>query len=81
MASRAAKAVCDENRGVGPGGRGVFLDFSDAIARQGEAVVRERYGNLFDMYERITAETPTKFPCASTRPCTTPWAACGSTII
>jgi succinate dehydrogenase / fumarate reductase flavoprotein subunit len=62
VASRAAKAVCDDNRGVGPGGRGVFLDFSDAISRQGEAVVRERYGNLFDMYERITAENPYKVP-------------------
>jgi succinate dehydrogenase / fumarate reductase flavoprotein subunit len=62
VASRAAKAVCDENRGVGPGGRGVFLDFSDAISRQGEAVVRELYGNLFDMYERITAENPYKVP-------------------
>jgi succinate dehydrogenase / fumarate reductase flavoprotein subunit len=62
VASRAAKAVCDENRGVGPGGRGVFLDFADAISRQGEAVVRERYGNLFDMYERITAENPYKVP-------------------
>jgi succinate dehydrogenase / fumarate reductase flavoprotein subunit len=62
VASRAAKAVCDENRGVGPGGRGVFLDFSDAISRQGEDVVRERYGNLFDMYERITAENPYKVP-------------------
>ncbi|MGB8296798.1 MAG: fumarate reductase/succinate dehydrogenase flavoprotein subunit [Polyangia bacterium] len=62
VASRAAKAVCDENRGVGSGGRGVFLDFSDAISRQGEAVVRERYGNLFDMYERITAENPYKVP-------------------
>jgi succinate dehydrogenase / fumarate reductase flavoprotein subunit len=54
--------VCDEDRGVGPGGRGVFLDFADAISRQGEAVVRERYGNLFDMYERITAENPYKVP-------------------
>jgi succinate dehydrogenase / fumarate reductase flavoprotein subunit len=62
VASRAAKAVCDEDRGVGPGGRGVFLDFADAISRQGEAVVRERYGNLFDMYERITAENPYKVP-------------------
>jgi succinate dehydrogenase / fumarate reductase flavoprotein subunit len=62
VASRASKAVCDENRGVGPSGRGVFLDFSDAISRQGEAVVRERYGNLFDMYERITAENPYKVP-------------------
>jgi len=62
VASRAAKAVCDENRGVGPGGRGVFLDFSAAIKRLGEPVVRERYGNLFDMYERITAENPYKVP-------------------
>ena len=62
VASRAAKGVCDENHGVGPGGRGVFLDFSDAISRQGEAVVRERYGTLFDMYERITAENPYKVP-------------------
>jgi succinate dehydrogenase / fumarate reductase flavoprotein subunit len=56
VTSRAAKEVCDEGRGVGPGGRGVFLDFADAIGRQGEAVIRERYGNLFEMYERITAE-------------------------
>jgi succinate dehydrogenase / fumarate reductase flavoprotein subunit len=62
VASRAAKAVCDENRGVGPGGRGVFLDFGAAIKRLGEPVVRERYGNLFDMYERITDENPYKVP-------------------
>jgi succinate dehydrogenase / fumarate reductase, flavoprotein subunit len=62
VASRAAKAVCDENRGVGPGGRGVFLDFAASIKRLGEPVVRERYGNLFDMYERITAENPYKVP-------------------
>jgi succinate dehydrogenase / fumarate reductase, flavoprotein subunit len=62
VASRAAKAVCDENRGVGPGGRGVFLDFADSIKRLGEPVVRERYGNLFDMYERITAENPYQVP-------------------
>ncbi len=62
IASRAAKAVCDEGRGVGPGGRGVYLDFADAIGRLGEAVIRERYGNLLDMYERITGEDPYKVP-------------------
>ncbi len=56
VASRAAKEVCDEGRGVGPGGQGVFLDFADAIRRLGEDVVREKYGNLFDMYEEITGE-------------------------
>jgi succinate dehydrogenase flavoprotein subunit len=56
IASRAAKEVCDEGRGVGPGGRGVYLDFADAIAKQGEDRIEERYGNLFEMYERITAE-------------------------
>jgi succinate dehydrogenase / fumarate reductase flavoprotein subunit len=56
IASRAAKTVCDEGRGVGPGGRGVYLDFADAIRRLGEGLIREKYGNLFDMYERITAE-------------------------
>jgi succinate dehydrogenase / fumarate reductase, flavoprotein subunit len=56
IASRAAKQVCDEGRGVGPGGRGVYLDFRDAINRLGERVIRERYGNLFEMYERITGE-------------------------
>jgi succinate dehydrogenase / fumarate reductase flavoprotein subunit len=62
IASRAAKRVCDENRGVGPGGRGVFLDFRDAIKRLGESTVRERYGNLFDMYHEITAENAYKTP-------------------
>jgi len=62
VASRNAKAVCDEGRGVGPGGLGVYLDFSDAIKRLGENVIRERYGNLFDMYERITNENPYKVP-------------------
>lgn len=56
LASRAVKAVCDEGRGVGPGGHGVYLDFADVIAQQGLDVVRERYGNLFDMYQRITGE-------------------------
>jgi len=62
IASRSAKEVCDEGRGVGPGGRGVYLDFSDAISRLGEDKIRERYGNLFDMYERITDENPYRTP-------------------
>ncbi len=56
IASRAAKEVCDEGRGVGPGGLGVYLDFADAFKRLGENKIRERYGNLFDMYEKITGE-------------------------
>jgi succinate dehydrogenase / fumarate reductase flavoprotein subunit len=56
IASRAAKEACDAGRGVGSTGLGVYLDFQDAIGRQGEATVRERYGNLFDMYQRITGE-------------------------
>jgi len=62
IASRAAKRVCDEGRGVGPGGYGVYLDFRDAIQRLGVAVIRERYGNLFEMYERLTGEDPYKVP-------------------
>jgi succinate dehydrogenase / fumarate reductase flavoprotein subunit len=62
IASRAAKEVCDEGRGVGPGGRGVYLDFKDAIARVGTEVIRQRYGNLFDMYQRITDESPYRVP-------------------
>ncbi len=62
IASRAAKDVCDEGRGVGPGGLGVFLDFKSAIERLGEGPVRERYGNLFEMYERITDDDPYKVP-------------------
>ncbi|MER8041157.1 fumarate reductase/succinate dehydrogenase flavoprotein subunit, partial [Streptomyces hydrogenans] len=81
IASRAAKNVCDEGRGVGPGGQdqrggaggssveggggrreGVYLDFADAIARMGRAAVEAKYGNLFDMYERITAENPYEVP-------------------
>ena len=62
IASRAAKEVCDEGRGVGPGGRGVYLDFADAIKRLGEDTIRERYGNLFEMYERITNENPYQVP-------------------
>ena len=62
IASRSAKEACDDGRGVGPGGRGVYLDFRDAIDRVGEDAVRERYGNLFDMYERITDENPYRQP-------------------
>jgi succinate dehydrogenase / fumarate reductase flavoprotein subunit len=62
IASRAAKAVCDEGRGVGPGGLGVYLDFADAIRRLGRETIAERYGNLFEMYERITGENPYERP-------------------
>ena len=62
IASRAAKEACDDGRGVGPGGRGVYLDFADAIKRVGEDKIRERYGNLFEMYQRITAENPYDVP-------------------
>ena len=62
ISSRAAKEQCDEARGVGPGGRGVYLDFRDSINRFGENVIRERYGNLFEMYERITDENGYKVP-------------------
>jgi succinate dehydrogenase / fumarate reductase flavoprotein subunit len=62
IASRAAKEVCDEGRGVGPGGLGVNLDFADAIKRLGRDAIAERYGNLFEMYERITGEDPYRQP-------------------
>ena len=62
IASRAAKEQCDDERGVGPGKRGVYLDFADSIKRLGEDTIRERYGNLFEMYEKITAEDGYKQP-------------------
>jgi succinate dehydrogenase / fumarate reductase flavoprotein subunit len=62
IASRAAKNVCDEGRGVGPGGRGVYLDFADAIGRLGRKAVEAKYGNLFEMYQRITGEDPYEVP-------------------
>ncbi len=62
IASRAAKEVCDEGRGVGASGRGVYLDFADAINRLGRKIIEERYGNLFEMYHDITAEDPYKVP-------------------
>jgi len=62
ITSRAAKEVCDEGRGVGESGRGVYLDFADAVKRLGVETITERYGNLFEMYERITDENPYKIP-------------------
>jgi len=62
IASRAAKQVCDAGRGVGPTGLGVYLDFRDAIQRLGAATIADRYGNLFEMYQRITDEDPYRAP-------------------
>jgi succinate dehydrogenase / fumarate reductase flavoprotein subunit len=62
IASRAAKKMCDEKRGVGPTGLGVYLDFDDAIQRMGRPAVEAKYGNLFQMYERITGEDPYQVP-------------------
>ncbi|HYM60964.1 MAG TPA: fumarate reductase/succinate dehydrogenase flavoprotein subunit [Thermoanaerobaculia bacterium] len=62
IASRAAKEVCDEGRGIGASGRGVYLDFADAIERLGRKTIEERYGNLFEMYHDITAEDPYEMP-------------------
>ncbi|GIU73608.1 MAG: succinate dehydrogenase flavoprotein subunit [Bryobacteraceae bacterium] len=62
IASRAAKLMCDQGYGVGPGGRGVYLDFREAIQRLGRKTIEERYGNLFEMYERITGEDPYTVP-------------------
>ena len=62
VASRASKAVCDDGHGVGTTGQAVFLDFRDAIEHLGKSVIRERYGNLFEMYERITGENPYRVP-------------------
>jgi len=62
VASRAAQIVCDDGLGVGPTGRGVYLDFRDAIRDRGEATIAGRYGNLFEMYERITGESPWETP-------------------
>jgi succinate dehydrogenase / fumarate reductase flavoprotein subunit len=62
ISSRAAKRVCDEGRGVGNNGRGVYLDFSDAIKRLGAETIRERYGNLFDMYHEITTDNAYETP-------------------
>src|SRR5258706_561237 len=62
VASRKAKAVCEEGRGVGETGLGVYLDFTDAIQRLGRNTIAERYGNLFDMYAKITSENPYELP-------------------
>ena len=65
VASRAAKEVCDEGRGVGPGGYGVFLDFQGPIDRLGLEQIRDKYGNLFEIYERITGEDAYRDPDAN----------------
>ena len=62
ISSRSAKEVCDEGRGVGPGGLGVYLDFSDSIKRLGQKTIEERYGNLFEMYQNITGENAYERP-------------------
>jgi len=62
ISSRSAKEVCDEGRGVGPGGRGVYLDFAEAIKRLGDDTIRERYGNLFEIYGKITGEDAYESP-------------------
>ncbi|MBP1763237.1 MAG: sdhA [Firmicutes bacterium] len=79
IASRSAKQVCDDGRGVGSTGYGVYLDFKEAISRLGEDTVRQRYGNLFEMYERIKMLISNL--CGSTLHHTTPWAAYGWIII
>ena len=62
IASRSAKEACDDGRGVGPGGLGVYLDFADSIKRVGEDAIKKKYGNLFHMYQKITADNPYKTP-------------------
>jgi len=62
ISSRSAKEACDAGQGVGPSGQGVYLDFADAIGRLGRDVIEQRYGNLFHMYNRITAEDPYQVP-------------------
>ena len=80
VASRNAKEVCDEGRGVGDSGLAVYLDFADAIKRLGADVIKARYGNLFDMYQQDHRRgSRTRCRCGSTRPSTTRWAACGWT--
>ncbi len=79
VASRNAKIVVDQGRGVGPLRNGVYLDFADAIARLGRDVVEDRYGNLFEMYERITGEDPYSVPMRIFPRPTTRWVGCGST--
>ena len=80
VASRNAKSVCDEGRGVGDSGLAVYLDFADAIKRLGADVIRARYGNLFDMYTKITDEDPYQRADADlSRRSTTRWAGSGWT--
>jgi succinate dehydrogenase / fumarate reductase flavoprotein subunit len=79
VASRAAKERCDAGFGVGETKLSVYLDFRDAIQRDGLETIRGKYGNLFRCTPRSPARIPTRRRCGSTRPCTTRWAACGST--
>ena len=73
------KLMCDQGKGVGPTGRAVYLDFAEAIRRLGQAEIEARYGNLFQMYEKIVAEDPYKTPMMIYPARTIPWAACGWT--
>ena len=79
IASRAAKAVCDEGRGVGPGGLGVYLDFADAIERLGARPSASATAICSRCTSASRTRIRTKCRCASIRPCTTRWAGCGST--
>jgi succinate dehydrogenase / fumarate reductase flavoprotein subunit len=79
ISSRSAKEVCDEGRGIGPRGLGVYLDFADAIKRLGEPVIRERYGNLFEIYHEITNEDAYKGPMRIYPRSITPWVGFGWT--
>ena len=80
VASRNAKQVCDEGRGVGESGLAVYLDFNDAIKRLGVETIKEKYGNLFQMYQKITDEDSVQGADAHlSRPSTTRWAASGWT--
>lgn len=81
IASRAAKEQCDDGRGVGETKRGVFLDFQSSIDRVGQPMIEQRYGNLFEMYEKITDEDGYERPMRIYQPLTTQWVACGSIII
>jgi len=80
LASRRARELCLEGRGVGPGGRSVYLDLAEAISRDGTAAIEARYGNLLEMYERITGDDPRVTPMPSIPLPTTRWGGCGSTI-
>ena len=81
ISSRAAKEACDAGLGVASTGLGVFLDFRDAIKRDGRKAIEERYGNLFDMYQCISGDDPYSTPMMIFLQCTIPWVVCGWIII